>query len=241
MPSFQGTVRRCIADYDMIHEGDKVAVGVSGGKDSIALLAALAELRHYYPKRFTLTAVTLDMGLPDMDFSPVAELCKSLDVPYTVQRTDIARLIFQVRGEKNPCALCAKMRRGALNDCIRAEGISTLALGHHLDDAIETLLMSLLYEGRLASFEPVTHMSRSGVTQIRPMVYCRESEAAGFVRRLGLPVVKSTCPMDGRSHREDIKRLIRDLSRTYPDLKTKLFGAMQRLPLPGWELPEKNQ
>ncbi len=235
MPSFTGTVRRCAADYRMIEEGDKIAVGVSGGKDSLALLTALAELRSYYPQRFELTAVTLDMGFPGMDFTPVEKLCRELDVPFILRKTQIAPLIFDVRQEKNPCALCAKMRRGALCDTVTDLGVRKLALGHHLDDAIETFLLSLLYEGRLGCFEPVTYMSRSGVTQIRPMVYCREHDVTGFVRKNKLPVVKSTCPMDGVSRREDVKRLIRELSKTYPDLQTKLFGAMQRLPLPGWE------
>ncbi len=237
MPSFTGTVRRCAADYRMIEEGDKIAVGVSGGKDSLALLAALAELRRYYPQRFELTAVTLDMGFPGMDFTPVAEFCRELDVPYILRKTQIAPLIFDVRQEKNPCALCAKMRRGALCDTLTELGIRKLALGHHMDDAIETFLLSLLYEGRLACFEPVTYMSRSGITQIRPMIYCRERDVTGFVRKNKLPVVKSTCPMDGASRREDVKRLLRELSKTYPNLRTKLFGAIQRLPLSGWEKP----
>lgn len=238
MSDITGTVRRCIQDYDMIKEGDKIAVGVSGGKDSIALLTALARLQSYYPKRFELTAITLSMGLPGMDFTPIKTLCQELDVPYVVKETQIAQIIFEARQEKNPCALCSKMRRGALNDTIKEMGISILALGHHMDDAVETLVMNLLYEGRIGCFEPVTYMSRSGVTQIRPMLYCREMDVTGFVRREKLPIVESTCPMDKNSRREDTKKLLSQLTHQFPDLRTKLFGAMQRLPLKGWERPK---
>ena len=235
MQNFVGTLRRCVEDYAMIEAGDAVAVGVSGGKDSVALLSALAELREYFPKSFTLHAITIDMGFPNMDFAPISELCESLRVPYTIKKTEIAPIIFDHRQEKNPCALCSKMRRGALNDAITSMGITKLALGHHMDDAVETLLMSLFYEGRIASFQPVTYMSRSGVTQIRPMVYCREKDVVGYVRAKNLPTVQSTCPVDGASKRQEIKELIRDLSATFPDIKTKVFGAMQRLPLDNWE------
>ena len=238
MSDITGTVRRCIQDYDMIKEGDKIAVGVSGGKDSVALLTALARLQSYYPKRFELTAITLSMGLPGMDFTPIKTLCQELDVPYVVKETQIAQIIFEARQEKNPCALCSKMRRGALNDTIKEMGISILALGHHMDDAVETLVMNLLYEGRIGCFEPVTYMSRSGVTQIRPMLYCREMDVTGFVRREKLPIVESTCPMDKNSRREDTKKLLSQLTHQFPDLRTKLFGAMQRLPLKGWERPK---
>ena len=239
MSDFTGLVRRCIQDYDMISSGDRIAVGVSGGKDSLALLSALAKLREYYPKPFELTAITLSMGLEGMDFAPVAELCRKLDVPYIVKETQIAQIIFEARREKNPCALCSKMRRGALNDAIVSMGINKLALGHHMDDAVETLLMNLLYEGRLGCFEPVTYMSRSGVTQIRPMLYCREADVTGFARRHQLPVVESTCPMDKASRREDTKKLVAQLTSQFPDIRTKIFGAMKRLPLPGWHTQEK--
>ena len=238
LQKFTGLIRRCVDDYRMIDEGDTVAVGVSGGKDSLSLLVGLAELRRYYPKRFGLHAVTLDMGFPDMDFSPVAELCRSLDVPYTVRRSEVQSIIFEKRQEKNPCALCAKMRRGALHDTMSELGIKKIALGHHFDDAVETFMLSLFYEGRISCFQPVTYMSRSGVTQIRPMLYIGEGTVAGVARRLSLPVVENSCPMDGKSRREEIKSLVKSLSAQYPDLKTKVFGAMQRLPLDGWE-PEE--
>ena len=174
MQKMMGLVRKCIEDYDMIQPGDRVAVGVSGGKDSLTLLVLLAALREYYPVRFDLAAMSVDMGLGGMDFSPVAELCAKLGVPYTVKKTEIGPIIFDHRKEKNPCSMCAKMRRGALHDLLRGQGCNKIALGHHYDDAVETFFMSLLYEGRISCFEPVTYLSRAGITQIRPMLYLGE-------------------------------------------------------------------
>lgn len=170
MQKLLGLVRRCADDYHMIEEGDRIAVGVSGGKDSLTLLVLLAGLREFYPKHFELEAVTIDMGLGGMDFSGVAELCRKLAVPYTLKTTQIGPVIFDYRKEANPCSLCAKMRRGALNEILLARGINKVALGHHYDDAVETFLMSLLFEGRLSCFEPVTYLDRTGITQIRPML-----------------------------------------------------------------------
>lgn len=234
LDQFTGYVRRCADDYGMLQSGDRVAVGVSGGKDSLALLAALAHLRRYHPSGFALEAVTVDMGFPGMDFTPVAELCASLDVPYTRIETDIREIVFDVRKEENPCSLCSKMRRGALNDAALARGCNKLALGHHFDDAVETFLMSLVFEGQLSCFKPVTFMSRAGVTQIRPLLYLGEGTVANLAQRLALPVVPTTCPEDKTSKRAEIKALIASLSKQYPDLKSKVFGAMQRLPLDGW-------
>jgi tRNA(Ile)-lysidine synthase TilS/MesJ len=218
----------------MLKAGDRVAVGVSGGKDSLALLSALSHLRGFHPSHFALEAVTIDMGFPDMDFTPVEALCRSLDVPYTIVKTDIREIVFDVRKEENPCSLCSKMRRGALNDAIRARGCNKLALGHHFDDSVETFLMSLLFEGRINCYKPVTYMSRADVTQIRPMLYVGEGSIAHLVSALSLPVVPTTCPEDKESKRREIKNLITALSADYPDLKSKVFGAMQRLPLDGW-------
>jgi len=176
------------------------------------------------------------MGFGGMDFAPVKELCASLGVPYTLRRTDLAHVIFEERREKNPCALCAKMRRGALNDIILGLGIKKIALAHNFDDALETFLLSLLYEGRISCFQPVTYMDRAGVTQIRPMVYAGEGTVRNLAAKCALPVVTNVCPMNGASKREEVKTLLKTLSATYPDLKNKIFGAMQRLPLPGWEL-----
>ena len=235
---FTGTVRRAVDDYSMIEAGDKVAVGVSGGKDSMLLLAALNHLRRYYPKPFALEAITIELGFEGMDFAPVAEMCKRLEIPYTRLKTDIKEVVFDVRREPNPCSLCAKMRRGALNNAIRERGITKLALGHHFDDAVETFMMSLLFEGRLSCFRPVTYMDRSGVTQIRPLVYAGEQKVANVAKALELPIVENPCPQDKASKRYEIKKLLAALSAEYPDMKSKIFGAMQRLPLDGWEPAE---
>jgi len=234
MQRMMGLMRSCIDDYHMIEEGDRIAVGVSGGKDSLTLLAVLAALRAYYPKHFELEAVTVDMGLEGMDFSGVEAFCREREIPYTLVHTEIGKIIFDYREEKNPCSLCAKMRRGALHDVLLAHGCNKIALGHHYDDAVETFLMSLFYEGRISCFEPVTYLTRTGITQIRPMLYIGEKAIAHFAEREGLPVVHNTCPADKHTKRQEVKELIASLQEQYPDLKTKLFGAMQRLPLPQW-------
>lgn len=231
---FSGTVRRAVDDYGMIEDDDKIAVGVSGGKDSLLLLLALKHLQSYYPKHFELEAISIELGFEGMDFSPVKALCAELDIPYTCVKTDIKEIVFDVRKEENPCSLCAKMRRGALNDAIRERGIKKLALGHHFDDAVETFMMSLLFEGRLSCFKPVTYLDRSGVTQIRPLIYAGEMKIAKLSEELDLPVVENPCPMDKTSKRHEIKTLLASMSADYPDMKSKIFGAMQRLPLDGW-------
>ena len=234
MQKMMGLVRRCIEDYNMIEAGDRVAVGVSGGKDSLTLLVVLAALREYYPIKFDLAALSVDMGLGGMDFSPVAELCARLNVPYLVKKTEIGPIIFDYRKEKNPCSMCAKMRRGALNDLMREQGYNKIALGHHYDDAVETFLMSLLYEGRISCFEPVTYLSRTGITQIRPMLYVGEKAISHFAAAYDLPVIHNVCPADKHTKRQEIKDLLTTLSAQYPDVRSKVFGAMQRLPLDGW-------
>ena len=231
-------VRRCVEDYDMIQAGDRVAVGVSGGKDSLTLLVALARLREFYPKPFTVEAYTLDMGHVDggegMDFTGVEALCRELDVPFTLLHSEIHHIIFDLRKEKNPCSMCAKMRRGALHNALKEHGVTKIALGHHFDDAVETFLMSLLFEGRISCFQPVTYLDRTQVVQIRPMLYLPEQTVAHFAQKMDLPVVHNTCPADKQTKRQEIKELVYQLSATYPDLKTRVFGAMQRLPLPYW-------
>ena len=229
-----GLVRRCTQDYNMIAQGDKIGVGVSGGKDSIALLVFLAELRKYDSIPFELEAVTVDLGF-GMDFSAIEKLCKDLDVPFTLVKTQIGPIIFDHRKEKNPCSMCSKMRRGALNQALLDRGLNKLALGHHFDDAVETFMMSLLYEGRISCFQPVTNLDRMGVIQIRPMLYIHEKSVDNFVARQDLPVITNRCPVDKTTKREEIKQLIFDLSKTYPDLKDRVFGAMHRFPLPELE------
>lgn len=234
MQKLMGLMRRCIDDYNMIEAGDKVAVGVSGGKDSLVLLQLLAGLRSYFNKPFELEAITIDMGL-GMDYSGIAALCEKLDVPFTVVKTEIGPIIFDYRKEKNPCSMCSKMRRGALNQALLDKGFNKLALGHHYDDAVETFVMSLIYEGRISCFQPVTNLDRTGIVQIRPMLYIHEKTVDNFAKRMELPVVENRCPVDKSTKREEIKKLVFDLCQTYPDLKERIFGAMQRYPLPEWE------
>ena len=236
MQHILGLVRRCVEDYRMIAPNERLAVGVSGGKDSLLTLVALAQLRRFYPIPFTLEAITLEMGMPGMDFSPVAALCETLEVPYQRIQVPVYQIVFEERREKNPCSLCAKLRRGSLNTALTERGIHKIALGHHYDDAIETLLMNLLFEGRIGCFQPVTYLNRTDVTQIRPLLYCREDEIRRTAERLRLPVVHNPCPADGSSRRQEIKELIGQLEKTYPDLKQKLFGSIQRYPLYGWAL-----
>ena len=232
---FSGTVRRAVDDYSMIAEGDRIAVGISGGKDSMLLLAVLHHLQSYYPKHFDLEAITIELGFENMDFSPVKEFCGDMGIAYTCLKTDIKEIVFDVRQEDNPCSLCSKMRRGAINDAITQRGIHKLALGHHFDDAVETFMMSLLFEGRISCFRPVTYLDRSGVTQIRPLIYAGEKKISSLAADLRLPIVENPCPQDKTSKRYEIKKLLSSLSEEYPDLKSKIFGAMQRMPLPGWE------
>jgi len=232
--AFTGIVRRAVDDYGMIEAGDRIAVGISGGKDSMVLLSAMKHLQTYYPKPFELSALTIEIGFPDMDYGVVADFCQTLGVPYIQIKTDIREIVFDIRKESNPCSLCAKMRRGALNTAMKEHGFNKLALGHHFDDAVETFMMSLLFEGRLNCFKPVTYMSRMDVTQIRPMVYAGELRIANLAESLGLPVVPNTCPEDESSKRAEIKALLANMAKTYPDLKSKVFGAMQRLPIDGW-------
>jgi len=229
-----GLVRRCVEDYNMIAPGDKIGVGVSGGKDSLALLVFLAELRKYHTNPFTLEAITIDLGL-GMDYSGIARLCENLDVPFTLVETQIAPVIFDYRKEKNPCSMCSKMRRGALNQALLDKDLNKLALGHHYDDAVETFMMSLLFEGRISCFQPVTDLDRTGIIQIRPMLYVHEQSIQNFSKRYELPILENRCPVDKQTKREEVKKLIYDLSATYPELKERIFGAMQRFPLPEWE------
>ncbi len=234
MQKILSLLRRCVEDYDLIHAGDRVAVGVSGGKDSLTLLAALVRLAKFYPLPFTVEAFTVDLGMAGMDFSPVAEWCKDRGVPYHLVPTQIGKVLFETRHEKNPCALCAKMRRGRLHEAMATEGITKIALGHHYDDAVETFFLSLFYENRLSCFHPVTYLDRMGVTQIRPLLYVSEGMIRDASARLDLPVVQNTCPADGSTKRQEVKNLVAQLGRSYPGIKNSVFSAMQRLPLEGW-------
>ena len=219
MKEVLGCLRRADEDFRMIAPGDHVAVGVSGGKDSLLLLYALALYRRFSKNPYTLTAVTLTMGLQPFDLGGVRALCETLDVPYIVRETEIGKVIFEERKEKNPCSLCAKMRRGALVDLCLEVGANKLALGHHRDDAIETLFLSMLYEGRIHTFHPVTHLTRKGITQIRPLVYLPEKHVLHMVKTLGLPVVPSPCPANGRTKRDDVRDLLNAICRRKPDAR----------------------
>lgn len=227
-------VRRAVDHYHMIEEGDRIAVGVSGGKDSLTLLAALAELRRFYPKKYDIVAITLEMGYEEMDFKPVAELCRRLDVEYIRIPTQIKQIVFDIRREENPCSLCAKLRRGALHEAALAAGCKKVALGHHFDDVVETYMLSLFYEGRISCFKPVTFLDRKGVTLIRPLLYVPEYAVRSFVRRHSLPVVHNPCPADGNTKREEVKTLLKELEKQFPGLRGRVFGAIQRYPLGGW-------
>ena len=228
--------RRSIDDYSMIEEGDKIAVGVSAGKDSLTLLCAMAYLRRFYPKKFELVAITIDMGFEGgMDFSPIRELCQKLDVPYHVIPTEISKIIFDVRKESNPCSLCAKMRRGALHNAAKELGCNTVALGHHFDDVVETFMLNLFFEGRLGCFSPVTHLSRVGIKLIRPMLYMPEKDVREFANKNALPVIKSPCPADKNTQREEMKQLLHSLERGNKGLRYRIFGAITRGELDGFK------
>lgn len=227
-------VRRGVDDYSMIEDGDKIAVGVSAGKDSLTLLCAMADLRRFYPKKFELCAITVDMGFEGTDFSPIKELCEKLDVEYHIVPTQISKVIFDVRKEKNPCSLCAKMRRGALYGYAREIGFNKVALGHHFDDVVETFMLNLFFEGRLGCFQPVTYLSNTQITLIRPMIYMPEKDVRYFAAKSELPVVKSTCPADGNTEREEMKKLLASLEKNNKGLRYRIFGAIQRGEIDGF-------
>ena len=227
-------VRQAIDDYQMIADGDRIAVGISGGKDSLTLLYALSGLRRFYPKKFELAALTVDLGFDHYDLSEIRQLCKTLDVEYHVIKTKIGEIVFEERKESSPCALCAKMRKGALNDYARQIGCNKVAYAHHMDDVIETAFLSMIFEGRFYVFPPKTYMEDSDLTIIRPLIYVSEAEVKGFRNKYQLPVVKNPCPMDGNTKREYVKKLIQQLNIDNPGVKTKLFHAIQNGNIQGW-------
>ncbi len=227
-------VRRAVDDYHMIEDGDKIAVGISGGKDSLTLLYALHGLMRFYPKHFQIHAVTVDLGFANLKLDRIRQLCESLGIAYTIVKTDIAKIIFEDRKEENPCALCAKMRKGALNHAVKAAGCNKVAYAHHKDDVVETMLLSLIYEGRFHTFAPVTYLDRTGLTVIRPMMYMSEADVIGFVHKYDVPVVKSPCPADGHTKREYVKKLLRQLNLENPGVKERMFTAIQTGNLKGW-------
>ena len=229
--------RKAIDDYALIEEGDKIAVGISGGKDSLALLYALAGLRRFYPKKFTLEAISVHLGYEELNLTPIAELCEVLEVPFTIVPSTIADIIFNQRKEKNPCSLCAKMRKGAFNEKAKELGCNKVALAHHKDDIIETSLMSLIYEGRYYAFPPKTYLDRMDLTVIRPLLYVTEANVIGFKNLYELPVQKNPCPADGYTKREYIKNLIKQLEKENPGVKDRLFHAVTASNIKGWTMP----
>ena len=227
-------VRRACDDYNMIEDGDKIAVGISGGKDSLTLLSALAHLRRFYPQKFELIAITVDLGFNNLNLDKITEFCRELDVEYYVCKTDIARIVFDERKEKSPCSLCAKMRKGALNDAMKEKGVNKIAYAHHKDDVVDTMMMSLIYEGRFHTFAPVTYLDRTELHVIRPLIYMNESDVIGFVNKYNIPVVKSPCPVDKKTKREYIKDLLADINRQNPGVKQRMFTAIKDSGINGW-------
>ncbi|NLL71444.1 MAG: tRNA 2-thiocytidine(32) synthetase TtcA [Epulopiscium sp.] len=226
--------RKAVDKYQMIQEGDRIAVGVSGGKDSLALLKALKGLQRFYPRSFELEAITVDMGFPGMDLSPIQKLCDSLEIRYTIPKTDIAEIIFEERKEKNPCSLCAKMRKGVLHDTALQLGCNKIALGHHKDDVVETLFLCLFFESRIHTFAPVTYLDRKQLYSIRPLIYIPEKDIIDFAQKENLPVVKNPCTANGHTKREYMKSLIKKLNEENPGLTNRLFKAINTSSIKGW-------
>jgi tRNA(Ile)-lysidine synthase TilS/MesJ len=229
--------RKAVDDYQMIDDGDHIAVGISGGKDSLTLLYALHGLKRFYPKKFTLSAITVNLGYEKFDTAPLRALCDELEVPYTVVDTEIAHILFEERKESNPCSLCAKMRKGALNDAVKEMGCNKVAYAHHKDDIIETMLLSLIFEGRFHSFSPKTYLDRMDLTVIRPMMYVDEMDVIGFQNKYNLPVAKSRCPIDGFTKREYAKDLVKQLNQEHPGARNRMFTAILNGNISGW--PER--
>ena len=228
--------RKAIDDYKMIRDGDSIAVGISGGKDSLTLLYALAELRRFYPAKFELKAISVNLGY-EIDYSRIEKLCSDLNVEFKIVNTEIKSIVFDIRKEENPCSLCSKLRKGAFNDAAKEFGCNKAAYAHHRDDVIETFLMSLIYEGRVHSFSPVTYLDRSDITLIRPLIYVNECDIVGFKNIYDLPVFRNPCPADGYTKREDVKTLIKQLDSEAPGIRDRLFRAVISGSIPSWIKP----
>ena len=229
-------VRRAVDDYNMIEDGDRIAVGISGGKDSLTLLEVLAEMRRFYPKKYEIVAITVDMGFAGADYSEIAELCRRINVKYVISRTESAKIVFDVRKEPNPCSLCAKLRRGSLHSAAQEEGCNKVALGHHFDDAVETFMMNLFFEGRLGCFSPKSYLSNRKLGLIRPLLYATEKDVQYFTNKRNLPVVKSLCPEDHATERENMKQLLSKLEKENKGLRHRIFHAMCKGEIDGFKL-----
>lgn len=230
-------VRKAVSDYDMIKEGDKIAVGVSGGKDSISLLYCLNALKDFYPEKFSIVAITLSLGNPGFDIDAIIDLYNRLEVPYHIEETNIAKIVFDVRQEKNPCSLCSNMKRGAFYNTAKKLGCNKAAFGHHKDDVIETLLLSLFYEGRVNTFSPVTYLDRKDITLIRPLIYVEEKMIRSFVKSENIIPIKSGCRADNMTKRKFVKDYIHEIMKDNPKVKDNMFGAIMRNGMNGWHLP----
>ena len=227
-------IRQAVDQYEMIEEGDHIAIGISGGKDSLTLLWGLAHLQKFYPKHFSLSAITVDMGIDTMNLEPIKALCQEIQVPYEIVPTEIGKILFDIRKETNPCSLCAKLRKGALNNKALEMGCNKIAYGHHRDDLVETMLMSLMYEGRFYCYSPVTYLDRMDLTVIRPLLFVYEADVIGFKNKYDLPVSKNPCPADGNTNREYVKDLLRQLNLENPGVMDKMFGAIINGNISSW-------
>lgn len=230
-----GYIRKAVDEYNMIEQGDKIAVGLSGGKDSVALLVALNSLKQFYPKKFELEAITISLNFDGMDFLPMINLCKELNINYTIENTFISQIVFDERKEKNPCSLCSKLRKGALNNTAKKLGCNRVALGHNKDDIIQTFFLSLFYESRINTFAPVTFLDRKQIYSIRPLMYAREADVKSFVKDSNLPIIKNLCPANGNTKRTQIKEFIYENEKIYDCFDEKIFGAIKRSNIYGWQ------
>ena len=228
-------MRKAIEEYKMIEEGDKIAICLSGGKDSITMLHAFKALQRFYPKHFDIIAISIDPGFEFFDTEFLRKICSDLEIPLFIEKSNAKEIVFDIRKEKNPCSLCANLRRGAINSVAIEQGCNKIALGHNQDDVIETFLLNLLYTGSIGTFAPMSYMDRTKITLIRPLIYTPEKETKRFIKKNNLSVMPVVCPMDGKSKREDMKNLIFTLSKTIPMVRANLFGAIKRT-LPEWKL-----
>lgn len=235
MDKILSRMRRAIEDYNMIEDGDRIAVGLSGGKDSFSLLVAISKLKTFFPKKFEIIAINLQLGFEGEDLSALEEYCEKNDIQFVSRQTHIGTIVFDIRNEKNPCSLCANMRRGALHNIALEFNCNKVALGHHHDDVIETLLLSLFYESRFHTFSPVTYLGRKNIYLIRPLIYCSEADIKGLVKRLRLPIVNNPCPANCKTKREKIKKLLKTLNSDDPLIKSRIFGAIKK-GLPDWKV-----
>lgn len=227
MSTILGALRKTIQEYELIKPGDRIAVGLSGGKDSTVLLWALKKFQRFSPVPFELEAITISNGFENMDLTPMVQYCAELAVPYHIEETEIAHIVFDIRKEKNPCSLCSTMRRGALAEVMNRKGLNVLALGHHADDAIETLMMNMFYTGKISTFEVKSHLSRSNVTMIRPLIGSSEQEIIGLVHQMNLPVIASPCPATGNTKRHEISQLLNSIYMSIPHSRASLLRAMK--------------